>query len=68
MENVENVENVEQGPFHLEGGASIEFIKRNDESIDFIRKSSIKNELVDNYPVGDGVPEINTVFFATIKK
>lgn len=62
-------QNVEQGPFHLEGGgASIEFIRKNDESIDFIRKSSIKNELVDNYPVSDGVPEINTVFFVTIKK
>lgn len=59
---------VEQGPFSIKGGGgAIEFIRKNDESIDFIRKSGSKNEVIDNYPVGDGVPEIETVFFDMIK-
>lgn len=62
-------QSVVQGPFHfnMQDQSVIEFIKKDDESIDFIVKTSSKNELIDSYLVGDGIPKINTVFFYTIK-
>ncbi len=66
--NTAIAQNVVQGPFSLKGGnASIELIKNKDESITLQKIMHGNKELIDTYAVGDGVPDINSVFFYPIK-
>lgn len=68
--NVYSQENVVQGPFKLKGASnvSIRYVKNSDESISFVSNYKIKDCVVDNYAAGDGVPDIETVFFTNISK
>ncbi|WP_252145881.1 hypothetical protein [Yokenella regensburgei] len=59
---------LEHGPFHIKStNTSIEFVRKKDESIDFVSDTNNKIDVVDTYQVGDGVPKIDTVFFSVVK-
>jgi len=63
-----------QGPFstNLIRGGELFFERKTDDSIDFILKykdgSNLKTQLIDNYEIEGGDPEIESVFFFPVLK
>jgi hypothetical protein len=69
FKNVSNItKKIVQGPFVLKNvkNISIVFEKNKDESISLKKETISNKELIDTYEVGDGIPEIETVFFYKI--
>jgi len=66
--NVHSQENIVQGPFKLKGAdkAFIRYVRNSDESISLIVQKKEKDRVVGSYELGDGVPNIETVFFTNI--
>jgi len=59
-----------EGSYPLKGveKISIEMVRNEDQSISLNKVKGLNRKLIDLYEVGDGIPEINTIFFHALNK